>query len=80
MDSRWMLRVLPLVGGRGNESWGAATVWVDKVDSAASPDRCALNMRGRSITVRRVISARDMSPKERRAYREETQKKTDVRE
>ncbi|MBX3120693.1 MAG: BrnT family toxin [Nitrospira sp.] len=28
----------------------------------------------------RVISARDMSPKERRAYREETQKKTDVRE
>ena len=28
----------------------------------------------------RVISARDMSPKERRAYHEETQKKTDVQE
>lgn len=28
----------------------------------------------------RVISARDMSPKERRAYREEVQKKTDVQE
>jgi len=28
----------------------------------------------------RVISARDMSPKERSAYHEETQKKTDVQE
>lgn len=28
----------------------------------------------------RVISARDMSPKERRAYHEETQKNTDVQE
>jgi hypothetical protein len=28
----------------------------------------------------RVISARDMSPKERRTYREQTQKKTDVQE
>lgn len=28
----------------------------------------------------RIISARDMSPKERRAYREEVQKKTNVQE
>ena len=28
----------------------------------------------------RVISARDMSPKERRAYHEQTQKKTDLQE
>jgi hypothetical protein len=28
----------------------------------------------------RIISARDMSPKERRTYRDQTQKKTDVQE
>lgn len=28
----------------------------------------------------RIISARDMSPKERRAYRDQTQKKTDIQD